>query len=33
MNMHARLSMMREGERGVVVDIEGGAGVRQRLLG
>ncbi|HIP89323.1 MAG TPA: ferrous iron transport protein A [Thermococcus paralvinellae] len=31
--MHVRLSKMKEGERGVVIDIQGGAGARQRLLG
>ncbi|WP_227738502.1 FeoA family protein [Thermococcus paralvinellae] len=33
MSMYVRLSQMREGERGVVVDIQGGVGARQRLLG
>lgn len=33
MLMYVRLSQMREGESGIVVDIQGGAGARQRLLG
>ena len=33
MLMYVRLTQMREGEQGVVVDIQGGVGVRQRLLG
>lgn len=31
--MHVRLSKLREGERGIVIDIQGGVGARQRLLG
>lgn len=32
MLMYVRLTQMREGEKGVVVDIQGGYGARQRLL-
>ncbi|AIF69613.1 FeoA family protein [Palaeococcus pacificus DY20341] len=31
--MYVRLTQMREGEKGVVVDIQGGIGVRQKLIG
>ncbi|ACS89567.1 MAG: Fe2+ transport protein, putative [Thermococcus sibiricus] len=33
MTMYVRLSQMREGERGTVVNVQGGHRVRQRLLG
>lgn len=33
MIMYVRLTQMREGEKGIVVDIRGGPGIRQRLLG
>ncbi|WP_394296778.1 FeoA family protein [Palaeococcus pacificus] len=33
MLMYVRLTQMREGEKGVVVDIQGGIGVRQKLIG
>jgi len=33
MLMYVRLTQMREGERGIVVDIHGGHRARQRLLG
>ena len=33
MIMYVRLSQMREGEKGIVVDVQGGYRARQRLLG
>lgn len=33
MAMYVRLTQIREGEVGTVVDIRGGSGIRQRLLG